>query len=127
MNVEIEEVYQCLADAKVNVELIPSRGNNNEFLWTCRLREYGNSNNKTQMLLAGGHTADEALYHATEAWIGAMYIPLDWRARATDVGPVDETTMVSPPTFDTAEARKRLAARFGTHPSGNTSARKNGR
>lgn len=105
MDVDLrEDVYALLAEGRVNIELMFTWSDESGSLITCRLRPWKNSEEDGNMILAGGRTADEALYWAGRALLNKQWINLDWRARANGIG---VTTILAPIVSEQQAQRTR--------------------
>lgn len=83
-------IYAELAASRVNCELIFGEATTQDPVITCRLRPWKGGRNSNSMVLAGGRTADEAIYYAYVGLYGGHYVSMDWAARADGVGLVYE-------------------------------------
>jgi hypothetical protein len=88
MSTERQRLYEYMRSERVNVEIMFPRLDDEEFVITCRFREWAVGRNAGRMILAGGRTVDEAIAYAYVGLLEGTWVPMDWRARAPYIGTV---------------------------------------
>jgi len=119
-------IYAELAASRVNVEVMFSEATDGPSFVTCRLRPWKGNRNAQSMVLAGGSTCDEAIYHAYCGLYRGVYIPLDWSARATSGGVVNELPARATTNSATGGLQVDPGASFGSFMGSGSGQGKNG-
>lgn len=119
-------IYAELAASRVNTELCFAEATVEEPIITCRLRPWKGGRNSNSMVLAGGRTADEALYYAYIGLYRGDYIPMDWSARAANVGLVLELDPKTTPQHRTPGLQLDAARSFDAFLGNQSAEAKNG-
>jgi hypothetical protein len=78
----MQDVYLFFSGERVNVELMFNDDPDMGPLITARGRKWKGSGHENDMVLAGGLTSEEALFHLARGLLKEMWIPLEWSQRA---------------------------------------------
>lgn len=84
----IRALYLVMCGERVNVEFLFVELDDGTPVINCRLREWKRGNASERMILAAGRSLDEALVYAYKGLSEAIWLPIDWSARAYEVGVV---------------------------------------
>ena len=85
----IRALYAVMCDERLNVDFIFVPLDDGTPIINCRFREWKKGNATDRMILAGGRSLDEALVYAYKGLTDNVWLPMDWSARAYNIGLVN--------------------------------------
>jgi hypothetical protein len=85
----IRALYAVMCDERINIDVLFVPLDDGTPVINIRFREWKKGNATDRMVLAAGRSLDEALVYAYKGLTENVWLPMDWSARAYEIGIVN--------------------------------------